>query len=127
MCYLRPMANWKRTGTIYGTTFLLALTCTPRMSKAPAVRAVAPKEEDALIGIGEDAGVRGMPLPSKPAEWQQPGPPCRRGEHAIMGACYMRYSPSDMSPPCDGGTFEYKGECWRAVAKVKRMPVSGEE
>lgn len=105
---------------------MLGFAAVPKAKRAPVpppVRCV-PSEGDALTGIGPDAGIGGAPLPERPAPWQQPGPPCRRGERALKGACYVRYDREDMAPPCAGGTYEHEGRCYRAVARTKAEPTS---
>ena len=82
-----------------------------------------PTEEDALPALESDGAGEGLPIPRTPMRGQQT-PPCRRGDTAINGGCFMRYDSSAMMPPCEPGTYEHQGQCWRAMAKTKREPTS---
>lgn len=92
-----------------------------------SVRLRASPEDQALTDMSPDAGAPGLSIPARPAEWQKPGPPCNRGEHAIRGACYQRYPREDMAPPCEAGIYEHEGQCWRAIRTAPRSPSSVEQ
>lgn len=109
---------------LYVAVSLLQLRCAPaRSSQAESIVGAASGQERAFTDLTTDAGSLRLKVPAKPEPWQTT-PPCKRGEHALNGACYQRYTREDMSPPCDAGIYEHDGQCWRAVAKAPREPSS---
>lgn len=115
------MATWKRTGAVYGTAFLLALTCTPQANRLPRPRSVAPQEEEGLTDIGP-MRLSGGPVPATPKD-DQKRPPCEPalGEREIRSACYVGLL--DVKPPC-GVMYEHGGACFRPVFRAPRQPSS---
>lgn len=97
----------------------------PRPPTAPQACVPIPVE-DMLTDINVDGGAGGgkTMIPRTP-QANQKKPPCGKGEHAINGACYMRWDKEDMMPPCTAGSLEHTdGRCYRAIADTLRPPTS---
>lgn len=115
-------------GSLIIFTAVIVVLMLPAPLEEPEARTAGPApqclpEEQALGDISSDGGLAGLPLPKDPAPWQKP-PPCMRGEHSIMGACYQRYLLEDMAPPCEPGIFVWQGQCWRPIRRAERKPAS---
>lgn len=117
-----------RTAVRLAAVAALVLLPLSSCMRRPAVLAERPlpAEEDAYADIREDGGVVSSPrMPEAPLAWQK-RPPCDvdMGETAVNGACYIVIG---RSPPCGPKLIEYRGLCYRAIAKAKTPPVSGQE
>jgi hypothetical protein len=105
---------------------LLQLRCTSGPRAPEVVTATAGVEvspEEVAFTDRADAGVGPLRIPEAPEPWQK-RPPCKRGEHAVRGACYQRFPLEDMAPPCELGIFEWNRQCWRAIKESPPSPVS---
>lgn len=109
---------------VYSVIFLVQVRCAPAMH-SPLRGAPVLSEEQAITDMAPDAGIRPDELPAAPLPWQK-AVPCDFGEHALNGACYMRWDADDMRPPCAPGNVMWKKRCYRPIAKPRPQPVSGE-
>lgn len=112
--------------TVYTLVFLLQVRCAPQAAHQHVEISSTAGRDHAFVDLSADGGSVRLKVPAKPEQWQK-GPPCKRGEHALNGACYQRFTREDMSPPCDTGIYEHDGQCWRAIAKAPRQPTSVKE
>jgi serine/threonine protein kinase len=65
-------------------------------------------------------GIRKV-LPDKPLPGQRL-PPCEKPEIELNGGCWVHWA--DMSPPCRGRFYEWKGKCYLAPLEPTRPPTS---
>lgn len=118
--------RWGAIILIYAGALLLQARCAHQAARHPdpteedalAPVPAGPIEELALTGTSDGGVPRSALMPKAPLPWQQT-PPCEPGEHAINGACYMRWDREDMTPPCSPGSVEWEGRCYRPIRKPR--------